>query len=170
MLQVILKESIPGLGATGELVRVSPGYARNFLFPNGKAIIATVRNVHEIQHQQMVYGLKLAKEKNAANEIGKKLKALTVNFTRKAGENDKLYGSVTNQEIAEALGKQGFTIDRRQIEIAEPIRKVGVHTASARLHPEVSVEFKVWVEADAASIAAAKAAAAKEKEPTAGNA
>ncbi len=148
MIEVILRDDIKTLGKAGELVRVKPGYARNFLLPKGLAYEATEGNKKRIVAETKARNVRLAAEKDAAVAAAATLSAITVTFTRKAGEEGKLFGSITSQDIADSLASQGQTVDKRKIELAHPIKTVGEHTVAVRLHPEVHADVRVTVAAE----------------------
>jgi large subunit ribosomal protein L9 len=148
MIEVILRDDIKSLGKAGELVRVKPGYARNFLLPKGLAYEATEGNKKRIVAETKARNVRLAAEKDAAVAAAATLSAITVTFTRKAGEEGKLFGSITSQDIADSLASQGQTVDKRKIELAHPIKTVGDHTVAVRLHPEVHADVRVTVAAE----------------------
>ena len=145
MLEVILREDIKSLGKAGEMVRVKPGYARNYLLPQGLAYEATEGNKKRIAAESRARNAKLSVEKGEANALADRLNALTVNLPGKAGEGDRLFGSITAQDIADALARQGFSVDKRKIDLDHPIKSLGQHTVAIRLHPEVQAEIKVSV-------------------------
>lgn len=147
-MKVILREDVPSLGKGGELVEVKPGYGRNFLLPRGLAVAANPRNVREIEHQKQVAAAKAAKVKASAEAVAKRLADTPVSLKRKVGEQDKLYGSVTAMDIAEALGQRGLSIDRRSIDLPEPIKTLGDFEVPVKLHHEVAGTVKVKVEAE----------------------
>lgn len=144
-MKVILKQSLDNLGEIGDIVKVSPGYARNFLLPQNLAIVAGEKQVKELEHHKRALGAKLEKIKEEKREFAKKLEALTITIRRKAGENDKLFGSVTNQDIAESLLEKGFTVDRRGIHINQPIKKLGAYKVQCQLMEGVEAELNVAV-------------------------
>jgi large subunit ribosomal protein L9 len=145
MLEVILREDIKSLGKAGEMVRVKPGYARNYLLPQGLAYEATDGNKKRIAAESRARNTKLSAEKGEATALADRLNALTVNLPGKAGEGDRLFGSITAQDIAEALARQGVTVDKRKIDLDHPIKSLGQHVVVIRLHPEVQAEIKVSV-------------------------
>ncbi len=145
MLEVILREDIKTLGKAGEMVRVKPGYARNYLLPQGLAYEATEGNKKRIAAESKARGVKQEAEKTAATKVANSLGALTVTITGKAGEGDRLFGSITANDIADALAAQGHQIDKRKIDLDHPIKSLGEHTVMLRLHPEVQAEIKVSV-------------------------
>ena len=148
MMEVILRDDIKTLGKAGDLVRVKPGYARNFLLPKGLAYEATEGNKKRIVAETKARNVRLAAEKDAAVAIAAGLAAVSLTFTRKAGEEGKLFGSITSQDIADSLATQGQTVDKRRIELTHPIKTVGEHTVIVRLHPEVHADVRVTVAAE----------------------
>jgi large subunit ribosomal protein L9 len=142
---VILKENVENLGRIGDVVKVADGYARNFLIPNKKVVAANQNNLSAIEHQKKMLEKKRAAEKQSAEEISKKIAAFTCNISRKVGEKDKLFGSVTANDIADALQAGGISIEKRLIHIKDPIKALGVHTVEIKLLPEVVTNLKVWV-------------------------
>lgn len=142
---VILKENVENLGRIGDVVKVADGYARNFLIPNKKVVAANENNLSAIEHQKKMLEKKRAAEKQSAEEISKKIAAFTCNISRKVGEKDKLFGSVTANDIADALQAGGITIEKRLIHIKDPIKALGVHSVEIKLLPEVVTNLKVWV-------------------------
>jgi large subunit ribosomal protein L9 len=148
MMDVILREDVKSLGKAGEMVRVKPGYGRNFLLPKGLAFEATEGNKKRIAAEAKARETRLASEKAAASALAAKLGAATVALKGKAGEEGKLFGSITAQDIADGLAAQGLEIDRRRIELEHPIKTLGFHSVAVRLHPEVHAEVKVNVVAE----------------------
>lgn len=144
-MKVILKENIENLGRIGDVVKVSDGYARNFLLPRGIVTVADEQNVKAFEHHKKSLSKKMERQKGEAQEIAKKLEGFSCTISRKVGENEKLYGSVTSSDIADTLKKGGFTVDRRMIQIQDPIKQLGVFTVNVKLQPEVSAQLKVWV-------------------------
>jgi large subunit ribosomal protein L9 len=144
-MEVILREDVKSLGKAGELVKVKPGYARNFLLPKGLAYEATEGNRKRILAESKARVARAAEEKSAAETIAAGLNAVTVTLARKAGEGDRLFGSITAQDIADALAKQGHAVDKRKIELEHPIKTLGAHTVPVRLHHEVQAELRVTV-------------------------
>jgi large subunit ribosomal protein L9 len=144
-MELILREDVKSLGKAGELVRVKPGYARNFLLPRGLAYEATEGNKKRIAGETRARDARLASEKSEAEAAAAKLGALTLTLRGKAGEEGKLFGSVTAQDIAAALDKAGHTVDRRRIELEHPIKTLGDHTVAIRLHPEVHADVRLTV-------------------------
>ncbi len=148
MMEVILRDDIKSLGKAGDLVRVKPGYARNFLLPKGLAYEATEGNKKRIVAETKARNVRLAAEKDAATAAAATLSAIALSFTRKAGEEGKLFGSITSQDVADSLAAQGQTVDKRKIELTHPIKSVGEHTVIVRLHPEVHADVRVTVAAE----------------------
>ena len=146
-MKIILRESVPTLGAIGEIVVVRDGYARNFLLPRGLAYVATASNtrVHaeEKKRQQVRVNRELKDAEQIALELEKHENAITIQMP--VGEEDKLFGTVTKEMIAEKLSERGFTIDKRKIEIEEPIKVLGIYTVGIKLHHTVTGKVKVWV-------------------------
>ena len=144
-MDVILREDIDKLGARGQVVNVAAGYARNFLLPRKMAVAATDSNKKIVEQERQSHLRKEAKQKDEATDLGKMLNGVTVTISQKAGENEQLFGSVTSKDVAEALEKQNFTIDRRKIQLDEPIKQLGEHKVAIRLHKDVFVEITVNV-------------------------
>lgn len=145
-MKVILADDVRGVGHRGDTVTVKPGYARNFLFPQGLAYEATEANVRKLSEQKKKYDEKMLHEKAGAANVAKQIEGMTVVITKKAGEGDVLYGSVTPTEIADALAARGIQVDRRRIELAEPIKRLGEHRVHVRLHRDVATELIVEVQ------------------------
>jgi large subunit ribosomal protein L9 len=148
MIEVILREDVASLGRAGEMVRVKPGYARNYLLPQGLAYEATEGNKKRIAAETRARGVRLQAEKVDAEKTAAALGAVAVTLTGKAGEEGKLFGSITAQDIADALGRAGHTVDRRRIELEHPIKTLGEHTVAVRVHSEVHAEVRVSVVAE----------------------
>lgn len=148
-MKLILREDVENLGKGGDLVDVKPGYGRNFLLPRGLAVAANPKNVKELEHQKAVAAAKAAKLKASAQAVAKRLSETPVTLKRKVGEQDKLYGSVTALDVAEALAARGVQLDRRSIVLDEPIKTVGEFEVPVKLHSEVAGKVKVTVEAEA---------------------
>ena len=145
MIEVILREDVKSLGKAGELVRVKPGYARNFLLPQGLAFEATEGNKKRIAAETRARGTRDQAERTEAERFAATLGAVTVTLSGKASEEGKLFGSITAQDIADALAAQGHQVDRRRMELEHPIKTLGHHTVEVRLHPEVHAEVRVSV-------------------------
>jgi large subunit ribosomal protein L9 len=136
-MEVILREDIEKLGHRGEVVKVAGGYARNYLLPRRLAFPATPANKKIVEQERQAALRREAKEKTQAEELAKLLSAVTVTTTQKAGEQDVLFGSVTAKDIAELLEKQGYTVDRRRIDLTHPIKTLGEHKVNIKLHRDV---------------------------------
>jgi large subunit ribosomal protein L9 len=147
-MEVILREDVDKVGARGALVKVAAGYARNFLLPKKLAVAATASNKKIVEQEREAYVRREAKAKNESEELVKLLTNVTLTFRHKVGENDHLFGSVTAKDIAEGLEAQRFHIERRKVQLDEPIRTLGEHLVTLRLHREVSTQIKVIVEAE----------------------
>ena len=148
-MEVILKEDVPKLGHRGEVVKVAEGYGRNYLLPKRLAIEATKGNRAVIEQMKVSSERRSAREKADAEGLSKQLEGATLSFTRKAGEQDHLFGSVTNVDIAEALASQGFTVDRRKIQLDEPIKNLGEFAVTIKLHRDITAQVKVVVAKEA---------------------
>jgi large subunit ribosomal protein L9 len=145
-LRVVLTEDLHNLGKSGELVRVRPGFARNYLLPRGLAVAATQENVAQIEHAKKVAEARAAKTRAEAEELSKKLSGLKVELVRPAGDGDKLYGAVTTRDIEQALSAQGFTVDKRRIELG-PVKTTGTYTAVIKLASSITASVSVIVKA-----------------------
>ncbi|HEX6803885.1 MAG TPA: 50S ribosomal protein L9 [Terriglobales bacterium] len=148
-MEVILKEDVAKLGSRGDVVKVAEGYGRNFLLPRKLAIEATAGNKKVIEQMRAAALRRSAKEKAQAEELSKQFDGLSVAFQRRAGEHDQLFGSVTSADLAEALEKKGFNIDRRKIQLHEPLKTVGEFTVPMKLHKDVTAHLKVVIEKEA---------------------
>jgi large subunit ribosomal protein L9 len=144
-MDVILREDVEKLGTRGQLVKVAPGYARNFLLPNKMAVAATESNKKIVEQERQAYLRREAKVEGEAKELGNMLGAVSITIHQKAGENDQLFGSVTSKDIAEALEKQGYSIERRKIALEEPIKTLGEFKVPVKLHREVTADITVHV-------------------------
>ena len=144
-MKVILKENVEHLGSIGDIVKVAPGYARNFLLPKGFAIEATEKNAKALEHTKRHLEYKKNRVLEAAKLQAGKIEALTLNISHQSGADDRLFGAVTNMELAEHLKAQGLEIDRKRIVLAEPIKHLGDFTATVKIHPEVTAVLKVSV-------------------------
>lgn len=148
-MDIILREDVDKLGTRGQVVKVAPGYARNFLLPRRLAVAATDSNKKIVEQERQAHLRKEAVQQTEAADLAKLLSAATITIARKAGENGQLFGSVTASDIADALDAQKFNIDRRKIQLDEPIRTLGEHKVTLRLHREVSTDINVFVVAEA---------------------
>jgi len=144
-MEVILREDVDKLGSRGQTVEVAAGYARNFLLPKRMAVRASEANKKIIEQERQAHVRREATERGAAEELAKLLDGVSVTIAQKAGEMEQLFGSVTAKDIAEALEKQNFTIERRKIHLDEPIKQLGEHPVVVRLFRDVSAEIKVNV-------------------------
>jgi large subunit ribosomal protein L9 len=144
-MEVILREDIEKLGSRGEVVKVAPGYARNFLLPKKLAVAATASNKKIIEQERQAHLRKEAKLQGEAQDLAKLMDGVTVTISQKAGENDQLFGSVTSKDVADALAAKNFTIDRRKIQLDEPIKQLGEFKVPVRLHKDVTAEITVVV-------------------------
>ncbi|NVJ02723.1 MULTISPECIES: 50S ribosomal protein L9 [unclassified Myxococcus] len=144
-MKVILREDIEHLGKSGELVTVKDGFGRNFLLPRKKAVLASEQNLRQLEHEKAVIVARNAKLKGAAEEQAKKIGAIKVSIKRRVGDQDKLFGSVTALDIAEAVAAEGQSIDRRHIHLPEPIKALGNYEVELRLHREVVAKIKLEV-------------------------
>ena len=145
-MKVILQENVANLGKVGEIVKVKDGYGRNYLVPNQLAVIADERNVARMEHQRRTADARAQKLLGEAKTLAEKLSQTAVTIRRQAGEENKIFGSVTNRDIAEALAAEGFAIDKKQIVVDESIIKnLGVFNVAVKLAPEVSADVKVYV-------------------------
>ena len=160
-MEVILKEDVANLGHRGDVVKVADGYGRNFLLPRKLALQATLANKVVIEQMKESAARRFATEKAQAEEVAVKLTPIVLSFTRKSGEAGQLFGSVTSADIAAEIETKGIEIDRRKIQLAEPIKTVGDYDVAIKLHREVTAHVKVKVVADAVEEAAAEAAVAE---------
>jgi large subunit ribosomal protein L9 len=144
-MRVILKKEVPHLGDPGEIVKVADGYGRNFLIPNGLAELASDGSVRLLEHQKRVADAIRRKELAGSKELAAKLENTAITLKREAGEDDRLFGAVTNRDIAEALAAEGIEVDRRSIHLDDHIRHIGLFTVPVRLHREVSAKVRVFV-------------------------
>jgi large subunit ribosomal protein L9 len=144
-MEVILREDIDNLGNRGDVVKVAPGYARNFLLPKRLAVAATESNKKIVEQERQAHLRKEAKQKSEAEDLSKLLTGVSVTIIQKAGENDQLFGSVTSKDVADALAAKNFTIDRRKVQLEEPIKQLGEFKVPVRLHKDVTAEVTVVV-------------------------
>ena len=144
-MQVILRDRLENLGGAGDVVNVKPGYARNYLIPQGLAFEATEANVKRIEREKAQTAKRANDELQGARQRAAAFEGVSVTFTARAGEEGKLFGSITTADIAEKLAEQGIEVDRKQIQLDEPIKALGVFSVPVRLHSEVRPELKVWV-------------------------
>ncbi|ACM19932.1 ribosomal protein L9 [Geotalea daltonii FRC-32] len=144
-MKVILKENLDNLGHIGDIVKVAPGYARNYLLPKGLALEATTKNAKALDHAKKHLEYKKNKVLEQARQFAARIEGIALTLSHQAGEEGKLFGAVTNMELAENLKAQGVEIDRKKIVLAEPIKQVGDFTAIIKIHPEVNATLKVTV-------------------------
>ena len=144
-MEIILREDVENLGSRGDMVKVAPGYARNFLLPRRLAVAATDANRKIVEQERQAHLRKEAKAQGEAQDLAKIMTGTTVRIAQKAGENDQLFGSVTSKDIAEALAAQNYNIDRPRILLEDPIRQLGEYKVAVRLHKDVTVEVTVVV-------------------------
>jgi large subunit ribosomal protein L9 len=144
-MQIILKENVKDLGRIGDMVQVKDGYARNFLIPKGLAVEANTKNLKALEHEKRKIQEIAKKAKDSAENIASKISRTTVIIKAKAGEEDKLFGSVTAMDIADALKKEGIDIDRKKIVLDEPIRRLGNYTATVKIYSEVAAQLNIQV-------------------------
>ena len=148
-MKVILTKDLDNLGRAGALVEVKPGYGRNYLLPRNLAVLATAKNIRQLDHQKAGILSRAAKEKQNMAAMAQKLSAIEVKLSRKVGEQNKLFGSVTSKDIHEQLVGQGYQLERKQIHLPEPLKEVGTHEVEVKLHPEVSAKVKVTIAPEA---------------------
>lgn len=146
-MKVILTEEIRGLGTRGDIVTVKDGYARNFLLPKNLAREATTGNLKQIEHERRKWALLAQQEKDAAQKAADKVKGVKIRIEKRVGEHGHLFGSVTANEIADALAEKGIEVDKRRIELAQPIKNIGLHDVEVRLHRDVTATIQVEVAA-----------------------
>ncbi len=144
-MKIILRQDYEQLGKTGDTVEVKRGYAVNYLIPKKFAYPAKPNFVKMIEEEQRQKQLRQNKEKKHAELLAQKLESVSLTFSVSVGEGDKMFGSITNQDIAENLNSQGYEIDRKKIELEEPLKALGIYSVPIKLHPEVEVKIKVWV-------------------------
>ena len=149
-MEVILREHVDNVGRRGEIVKVADGYARNFLLPRKLALLATEGNKKQIEREKVKFDAREAEDRHVAEALAERLGNAEVVIVRKVGETEALYGSVTTADIAEALAAQGFTLDRRKIQLQEPIKKIGEVSVPIKLHRDVTASIKVKVAPEAA--------------------
>ncbi|HUK24951.1 MAG TPA: 50S ribosomal protein L9 [Terriglobales bacterium] len=148
-MEVILKEDVAKLGSRGDLIKVAEGFGRNYLLPRKLAIEATAGNKAVIEQMKAAALRRSAKEKSQAEELAKQFDGLAITFQRRSGEHDQLFGSVTSGDLAEALEKKGFNLDRRKIQLHEPLKTLGEFAVPVKLHKDVTTHLKVVIEKEA---------------------
>jgi large subunit ribosomal protein L9 len=144
-MQLILKEDVYNLGKTGDIVNVSEGYGRNYLLPKKIAITAAPNNLTQLEHQKRIVTALQLKRKKTAEGLAEKIGKVSLTISREVGEEDKIFGSVTTKDISEALRNEGFIVDRHDLNLEAPIKKLGIYDIPAKLHSEVTATVKVWV-------------------------
>jgi len=144
-MKIILKTDVKDLGAMGEVVTVKEGYARNFLLPKGLATEANLKNVKVLEHEKRKIQALAKKVKMSSESLASRISALSLVISAKSGEEEKLFGSVTAMDIAEALKKEGLEIDRKKILLDEPIKRLGSYTVKVKIHPEITAQLAVQV-------------------------
>jgi large subunit ribosomal protein L9 len=148
-MKVILTKDLDNLGKAGALVEVKPGYGRNYLLPRQLAVLATAKNIRQLDHEKAGILARAAKEKANMDAMAKKLSAIEVQFKRKVGEQNKLFGSVTSKDVHEQLAAQGYQVERKQVHLPEPLKELGTHQVEVKLHSDVSAKVKVTIMAEA---------------------
>jgi large subunit ribosomal protein L9 len=144
-MKIILKEDVKSIGSMGQTVDVSDGFARNYLVPRGLAVEANVKNIKSLEHEKKVIQEKAKKVKNSVQDLADRLANMTVVIKTKAGEEGKLFGSVTTMDIAEQLKNQGIEIDKKKISLDEPIKRLGTYAVNLRLHSEITTQVNIQV-------------------------
>jgi large subunit ribosomal protein L9 len=144
-MQVILLEDVPALGKVGDTVKVSEGYGRNYLIPQKKAILATEKGINILEHQRREVQQRMGKVKKDMDKVVQEIEKLSCTFAKTVGESGKLFGSVTSMEIESFLKENGIDVDRKKIQLEEPIKNLGMFTIPIKLHPELTAHLKVWV-------------------------
>jgi large subunit ribosomal protein L9 len=147
-VEVILRDDVPSLGKIGQVVRVKPGYARNYLFPRGLAVEANRKNLHVLEHQKRVINAKAERERKTAEGVARKLDGLKLTVPARAGEEGRLFGSVTNLDLERLLADKGFQVDRRRIELAEPIKQLGTYPVVIQVGRDVRATVELTVVAE----------------------
>jgi large subunit ribosomal protein L9 len=144
-MQIVLLEDVPTLGRAGDTVKVSDGYGRNYLIPRKKAILATDKNIKNLEHQKRQIQQQMGNRKKDAERMAEQIEKLSCTFAKTVGESGKLFGSVTSMEIETYLKENGIDVDRKKILLEEPIKNLGMFTIPIKIHPEVTANLKVWV-------------------------
>ena len=148
-MKVILTKDLENLGKAGALVEVKPGYGRNYLLPRQLAVPATEKNIRQLEHEKAGILSRASKERTNLTAMAQKLSAIEVRFTRKVGEQNKLFGSVTSKDVHEQLAAQGYEVERKQVHLPEPLREIGTFEVQVKLHPDVVAKVKVTISAQA---------------------
>jgi large subunit ribosomal protein L9 len=144
-MKVILRDDVKNVGRMGQVVNVADGYARNYLVPRGFAIEANTKNIKSLEHEKRIIGEKVKRIKNSAQDLAKKISTITLTIKANAGEEGKLFGSVTTMDIAELLKNEGIEIDKKKISLDEPIKRLGSYSVNVKIHPEISAQLAVEV-------------------------
>ena len=144
-MQIILRQDVDNLGKSGEVVNVRDGYGRNFLLPQGVGVLATAKDIARVEHEKRVIAARTAKEKRELEAQAQKLSQLSVSIARAVGDEDKLFGSVTSRDIADALAEQHVTVDTKKLTLAEPIKTLGMTEVGVKLGHGITATIKVWV-------------------------
>jgi len=144
-MKLVLTDDVKGLGHRGDVVNVAEGYGRNFLLPKALAFSATAGNVKRLEQEKKRYDARIEHEKDQAAAVAKSIEGAQIVLHKKSGENDSLYGSVTSSEVADALEAKGITVDKRKIDLEEPIKRLGTHTVHVKLHRDVTVALTLEV-------------------------
>lgn len=144
-MKVILKEDVKNLGKMGDIVNVAEGYANNFLIPKKLAVEAITKNIKALEHQKKTIQEKAKKIKNTSKDLADRVSSLTLSIKAKAGEEGKLFGSITSMDIVDALKNEGIEIDRKKILLEEPIKRLGSYTVSVKVHPEITAQINITV-------------------------
>lgn len=147
-MKVILREDVKSLGGAGSVVNVAAGYARNYLIPKSLAVEANTKNLKALEHEKKKIEERIKKTRSTARGLAEKLSSLTLTLSAKAGEEEKLFGSITTMDIAEALHKEGFDVDRKKIIFDEPIKRLGSYSVGIKIHPDVTPHVTVQVVAE----------------------
>ena len=144
-MNIILTEDVAHRGSAGDMLKVKDGYARNYLIPKGMAILATTENVKHLEHQKRQIQSKLNKLKKASESVAQQIESISCTIARAAGEEDKLFGSVTSADIYASLKNEGIDVDKKKILLDEPIKSLGIFTVPIKIHADVTANLKVWV-------------------------
>lgn len=144
-MKVILKDDIKKVGKMGDIVNVADGYARNYLIPRGLAVEANTKNIKSMEHEKRIIHDKARRIKNSSQNLASRISAMTLVIKAKAGDEDKLFGSVTNMDVVEALKNEGVEIDKKKVLLEEPIKRLGSYSVNVKLHPEVIIQLNIQV-------------------------
>ncbi|KAF0144586.1 MAG: large subunit ribosomal protein L9 [Nitrospirae bacterium] len=147
-MKVILKEDVKNLGKMGDIITVAEGHARNFLLPKKLAVEALTENIKALEHQKKTIQEKAKKVKNVSQDLANRISSLSLSIKAKAGEEEKLFGSITSMDIAAALKNEGIDIDRKKISLEEPIKRLGSYAVSIKIHPEITAQLNISVVAE----------------------